>query len=128
MTPALDAYLREVEARCEKATPGPWDWYNDGSVLLAGEPGAEAFPHVLGGEGDLYIEDGDADFIQHARTDLPLLLQLVRWQQEAIESVLKDSEHNPLAELLRHQPGSSYVKLEAVLARIERAIGEADGP
>ena len=100
MTPALDAYLQDVEARCEQASREVFDSSPEWRRLVLSE----------------LLEDQAT------------LLQLVRWQQEAIESVLKDSEHNPLAELLRHQPGSSYVKLEAVLARIEQAVGEADGP
>ena len=91
MSDPVRAYLAEVEARVNAATPGPWDWYNDDSVLLSGELGDETYPHVLGGEGALYLEKGDADFIANSRTDVPRLVQMLRRCVEAMEQARRES-------------------------------------
>lgn len=88
MTPR--AYLDAVRKRCEAATAGPWrrgipacdcaDAVQDAesSVML---PNGECIvPHAL---------DADAEFVKHARTDLPKLERIARLAEDYREAVRK---------------------------------------
>jgi len=84
--------LDEIEARANAATPGPWEW--EGEAKAEWEEGANSLipsrrpdDPVLYGYG--YDASGievknpaDAEFIAHARTDVPALL-------DALEKVLR---------------------------------------
>lgn len=84
--------LDEIEARANAATPGPWEW--EGEAKAEWEIGANSLvpsrrpdDPVLYGYG--YDASGievkspaDAEFIAHARTDVPALL-------DALEKVLR---------------------------------------
>jgi hypothetical protein len=71
--------LREIESRCNAATPGPWiasienrDHTSGESVISRGERGQEE---------DLYLHGGtveDYDFVANARQDIPILIAEVR--------------------------------------------------
>jgi hypothetical protein len=80
-SPLTEQQLDEIDARQQAATPDPW------------MPRAETYPHLViqGPEGshpsdaegiistNLAVNEGaDADFIAHARTDVPALLAEVR--------------------------------------------------
>ncbi|NGQ95440.1 hypothetical protein G3578_09770 [Brevibacillus sp. SYP-B805] len=73
-TPEVIAAIRE---RAERATPGPWRWSN--AKVLNGKydfvPQGSYLADTLIMFGDTY-ENGehDAEFIAHARTDIPRLL------------------------------------------------------
>lgn len=82
VTDSLDA----IQARVDAATEGPW--------CLTGEPEeVKAVAKYTSANGistgiyitDLVESDEDAEFIAHARTDVPALLALVREQQARIE-------------------------------------------
>lgn len=72
----LETYLAEIEARCEKATPGPWsndvDW-----DFVCQEPFDENKKAIASDCHRL-----NSDFIAHARTDIPRLLAAL---EKAIE-------------------------------------------
>jgi len=82
--------LEEIEARAEKATPGPWKWDEipeDGAGRYWGLWSQNRWlsdPEVLGpypeDEDCLSVEvrQADADFIAACREDLPWLCQVVR--------------------------------------------------
>ena len=84
-----DAELAAIEARAAAATPGPWvrirdhRWASDIYVHadarhdVAGRPVARVNEH--------YTPDVDAEFIAHARQDVPALLAEVRRLRGAIE-------------------------------------------
>ena len=93
MTPALAAYLDAVQARCDRATPGPWTSHKakqadnvggyDYGIADAGQRIiAEAYQRVGFATAPGGYEDRPAEangrLIAHARTDLPTLVQLVR--------------------------------------------------
>lgn len=64
--------LDEIHARCEAATPGPWKYIDNGfDGMIKSEEET-----ICGGEPcEGRIEDGpDAQFIAHARDDIPYLL------------------------------------------------------
>lgn len=80
-TPERHAAAR---ARCEAATPGPWEANHRENkvvrqawVTLPGCPGQPLCQcrwhpeHTSGHWGDTFDADANADFIAHARTDLP---------------------------------------------------------
>ena len=100
MTPALAAYLDAVQARCDRATKGPWDWIMpDASVMWLGTKRRQdaAGGHVLwagicpacqkSGSRCTAPDDEDATFIAVSRTDVPTLVQLVRELGETLEEI-----------------------------------------
>ena len=91
--------LDEIEARANAATEGPWEW--EGEAKAEWELGANSLvpsrrpdDPVLYGYG--YDASGievktpaDAEFIAHARTDVPWLLEQVGLRDKALEAVLE---------------------------------------
>lgn len=73
--------LQEIRKRCDKAVEGPWftGGPNDGG-LTSIEDGR------CRGLYTIYAETHEADFIAHARTDVPELLdEIERLEKEATE-------------------------------------------
>lgn len=70
--------LEEIRARCDKATPGPWKLW-EGNVID---------PDILWADdyGGLHLSDADAEFIVHARTDIPTLLAEIDRLKAALEA------------------------------------------
>lgn len=109
--------LREIEARCSVATEGPWEWIADGTFRLTtthsgkihvmrfcrnGMQGAQPmFRHarriVPAKEIDIHAHP-DAQFIAHARQDIPelieevLLLQSYNQAQRALIDALDERD------------------------------------
>jgi len=94
--------LSEIRARCEVATPGPWQWSKSkwgvvmifnaiGRALLGGEEGAK-----------------NASFIAHAREDIPYLLEQHAQLTAAIERL-----HDLIAErnvlLDKYEAGNHWI-------------------
>ena len=90
MTPALAAYLDAVQARCDRATPGPWVYQEN----------SDAYTHIVREASGAFMcqfaqdttgkAEGVARFMAHARDDVPTLVQLVRELGEWIAG-----EHEP---------------------------------
>ena len=103
--------LREIEARCEAATEGPWRWRltdDDCRIPPVALDGKGYVLHAhLGVEPDGTVKAGidfrsnnndfqrgeesvdcnpNASFISHSRTDIPLLIAEVRRLREAIKN------------------------------------------
>jgi hypothetical protein len=102
--------LAAIEARAQAATEGPWE------SLRAGMLGTRVVR--VDGEWDGLVPDefitmvtpalrkfDDADFIAHARTDVPALLALVREQRAAIERVR--ALHKPFTHHFLSPPAGS---------------------
>lgn len=72
--------LDEIEARAEAATPGPWEWHpymSSGATLAKpNHPGHEV--NILKTTDDWPPVADDAEFIAHARTDVPALVAALR--------------------------------------------------
>lgn len=71
----MDAkYLAEIKAREQATTPGPWEEKTNRHPQCNGEP----WGWISGSSGNItwsgYIGKTNADFIAHARTDIPALL------------------------------------------------------
>lgn len=72
--------LRDIAARCERATPGPWrsmiegrDHTSGSSFIMTGAPGNRSEDIELSG-----ASPDDQDFIAHARQDVPRLVEEVK--------------------------------------------------
>lgn len=71
----MDAkYLAEIKARERAATPGPWEEKTNRHPQCNGEP----WGWISGASGNItwsgYVGKTNADFIAHARADIPALL------------------------------------------------------
>lgn len=80
----LETKLKEIEERCEKATPGPWTWvespFGDPYGDIEG-PNPKRKTRV----GFVNIwERKNLEFAAHSRQDIPLLLKIIRIQHEAL--------------------------------------------
>lgn len=64
--------LTQIKERAEKATPGPWKSHADGTVFL------EHTQDIA----DVWTNNEDAEFIAHAREDVPRLVAEVERLQE----------------------------------------------
>lgn len=85
MTSDLD--LDAIEARANAATEGPWDSYTvPGTGRIAGYVAvaiSDTEMQIARFEGGFF----DAEFIAHARTDVPALVARVRELEAAVERV-----------------------------------------
>lgn len=78
--PLTAEQLAEIQARCDRASPGPWRSMIEGrehtsgaSFIMTGPPNARGEDIELSG-----ATQDDQDFIAHARLDVPQLLEEVR--------------------------------------------------
>ena len=81
--------LNEIEARANAATDGPWEWegesdeawtQGDYSLIAQGDPGREVIGSGGHDAGGVDVENpADAEFIAHARTDVPALVAVARF-------------------------------------------------
>lgn len=75
MTQVSEARLIEIEARCNRATRGPWISFIERRDHISGS----SFIRTDG--EDIYLSgatDDDQDFIASARQDVPLLIEEIR--------------------------------------------------
>ena len=127
--------IEAIKARAEKATPGPWTawdhagWYqpyvsvvdtDKKDIIAPGVPGDEtAIGRTWGTRGKYEIETDNAEFIAHARDDIPYLLSHITAieadrdrMREALENLIKAGA----TEIIREGRGftAQYVKAETV--------------
>lgn len=89
----IKAWLDELEARCNAATPGPWRegtsnvWNDDLNMPVASTERHtyvwRKYKPIYRPEDTLEQEQADAIFIAHARQDIPELIQMARRTVEA---------------------------------------------
>ncbi len=89
--------LAAIRARVGGATPGPWTvdvnsygdelWFGGEDCYLRTVEGPDA---ALGGDGQAGQSGPDADFIAHAREDVPWLLVQVIELRRALDMALRD--------------------------------------
>lgn len=94
-----DDELEEIRKRAEAATPGPWD-YDTEHMNQVGPGTWIVFPcadedHQIAGVNGMMNKTGDADFIAHARSDIPALLLLIKSMGERID--MQDVANNILS-------------------------------
>lgn len=85
-----DNELNEIEARSTAATPGPWHWDKYGlymwgpkEEMVADSCGVNDSVRIRGSGANLPME-ANAAFIEHARMDIPRLLNEVRQLRELL--------------------------------------------
>lgn len=96
--------IDEIQARCDAATPGPWEYFDNGfDGEIRSTTGTSRFAgapeNICGGEpGEGRIDDGpDAQFIAHSREDIPYLLAEVK----RLNAVLQDERKEHAEEYKR---------------------------
>lgn len=80
----MDAkYFEEIKGRDKAATPGPW-FYNISETAIDSKEKSIVTPEIDGQEFPVIrMTYEDADFIAHARTDIPALVaEVERLQKE----------------------------------------------
>lgn len=110
--------LTEIQARADNATDGPWEAIAEGDhesrVVAAGDDMALCLDcHTQAG-----VEPSDAEFISHARTDVPRLVA-------ALQAVLAQCDrHESIGSFTDYEVGRKYVA-GCVRRAVENALGVA---
>ena len=123
MTPT--AQIAAIRQRAEQATPGPWRTREEAT------PSGQLTWHGVGERGRLYVantvegldeEAANAEFIAHARKDIPFLLKQIdaresalralvaQWKQEA---VIADATCNDTIAVQLHECADAVDRLLA---------------
>lgn len=72
--------IEAIKQRADAATPGPWSSKRETTVELFGDP------VVLWGDGGYcFVTQPTAEFIAHARTDVPVLIAYVSRLEAAVK-------------------------------------------
>ena len=136
----MTTWLDDIEARCEKATKGPWenedhrgrgDWRSTGLIWARtreqshpGEPICQVDCRRLGSLSDeqaITAFEANADFIAHSRTDNPILVARLRMAIEVLEEIAScDDEGHSYA----NQRAQDQRWAKAALDELERSPTE----
>jgi hypothetical protein len=81
--------LKQIEERCNKATTGPWKGFWRGNTVKSHYIWSPVEQKNIC--SSISPKTKNADFIAHARQDIPDLLAYVRELQTAARSVIKNS-------------------------------------
>ena len=95
--------LDEIEARANAATEGPWRKFQTAQTATTYVVGPRGF--LAGGLiiGETYERD-NAEFIAHARTDVPWLIEQVRKRDAALRAVMDLHAPDPYCGNTHHDP------------------------
>jgi len=108
-----DEQLREIRERCEKATPGEWGWrYSKGQVTEVVCSDSKTPIISWMGFDDAFrpikIHKANADFIAHARQDVPAMLaEIDRLKIRIAELETKHRHIHPNPDM--DQPTTVYI-------------------
>jgi hypothetical protein len=92
--------LQEIQERCDRATPDPWQSYIEGrdcesgsSFIMTGiAPGENIWSESR--SEDIYLTgatNADQDFVAHARQDIPRLVAEVQRLQQQLRELQKNN-------------------------------------
>lgn len=126
----MDAkYLAEIKAREQAATPGPWEEKTNRHPQCNGEP----WGWISGAAGNItwsgYVGKTNADFIAHARTDIPALISEVEQMTKQLEEWR--TTYIRMKEQWKHdcdllvQAGNDNAAKDQQIATLEKALGLA---
>ena len=114
--------LQEIKQRAEKATPGPWKVYQDAISTrigtefmhpqLNGPVPVITDAYHVGGAISIYIDAADAEFIAHAREDVPALVVEIERLQNTI--ALHEVNKRNLDAMIEHK--------DAEIERLRKAL------
>jgi hypothetical protein len=82
-----DDELAAIKARCNRASPGPWKSFIEGRDHTSGSSFIMTGPSDRRGE-DIEMTGAtadDQDFIAHARTDVPRLLDEIEYLRQELK-------------------------------------------
>lgn len=121
------ARAEAIRSRCEAATPGPWKWTpqeeeveRDGTVEKVTGAQIESIFTFDTGEGYYGVENNNAEFIAHARTDLPDALAEIERLTAQVETLQGERDAHGVAEVL--EPGGyELIKRDEAGALRQRA-------
>lgn len=130
-----DLNLAAIRERAEKATPGPWESYsvpgrNRSAAGYAAVEVAETEVQVVRDAGGWF----DADFIAHARTDVPALVAEVarlQGEEDHIQDALGETQRlmGELNDALIHKlrdAEAEVARLQGIIDRV-RGLATHDG-
>lgn len=127
VTPALPREERDaIRARAEAATDGPWRTWNDGHV---GSPTVHIGGGVMPTPGsDPAQRMPDAEFIAHARTDVPALLDALDAAEAEVERLRENRDECHRAEVayLRRLTDAEDER-DALAAQLDRLRAGVEG-
>jgi hypothetical protein len=108
--------LQAIKTRAARATPGPWQIHVRGtSTTIEAQDGKKWIAQAMLGTYGIGNVEANADFLAHARDDIPTLLAEVERQR---------AEHAALAEQLRKTTAArDDLSQRAMLAAQERYVG-----
>lgn len=91
----MDDWLEEIEARAEKATPGPW-WQKSWKQQTGEGTELSDLLCYFEDEGQPRFWDWEntGEFVAHARADIPRLIREVKAQRAALAKVLTENRAN----------------------------------
>lgn len=100
--------LGEIEARANAATAGPWE-------IIGGNEYLTGLDIHIGPSDEGGIRLHDAEFLAHARTDVPELIAIIREQAAQIAAVREVTDEV--------EAGSALINL-AISRGLRRALGD----
>lgn len=116
----LISLLAAIEARAQKATPGPWlnAFPHSGVVVEEIIGNEQTYNSIL--EPGLHIQNHhDLEFVAHCRTDIGCLLAALKKCREQRERYIDGQHHN-----LGYNSTDDDAELAAILAPLEGEGGE----
>jgi hypothetical protein len=87
MVPEMPSDLAEIQARVDAATPGPWKHDGSGDVEDVPEFVLDRFDIMPQTIARADLRNEDAEFIAHARTDVPMLVAALVAAQDRIREL-----------------------------------------
>jgi hypothetical protein len=89
-----DEELREIKARAEAATPGPWITHEPLKAKIIAVKREKAFDYIC----SLQVSNcpnfrNDAEFIAHAREDVPNLIAEVERLRKSVDDAMATVRH-----------------------------------
>ncbi len=132
MTPLTDQELSDIEARAEKATPGPWTADPPDEIELQIDPGTTECWGIRCPAGSVVVTDSGcyppdmptAQFIAAAREDVPRLVAEVRRLSKVVREA---SEHVTEARLARKQVEAELATAQGELGPLRRELESTKG-
>lgn len=76
--------LNDIRNRASRATPGPWQTVNEGKMTSSVTQSPGGYGKAITGWGRVLQWNADAEFIAHARTDVPALVEQVKRLREIV--------------------------------------------
>ena len=113
--------LDQIAARADAAQPGPWARYSRSDHASLKSSNGEMVAGTFGWEWGGIEHEADADFIAHARDDVPALLAEVRRLRAAeqrVQALIEGNDWNWIE--VADEPGFTREQVADALAGIKR--------